>query len=245
MNLIARKINALLDQADASSRQILETKRQLHESELRKNQAELYALQSQVNPHFLYNTLQCVRGIAVHHGINDIANIALALSELFRYSIKGSDLVRVSDELSVVRHYLKIMEIRYSGRFSYSIDVTDEMLSCSMPKMALQSLTENAVIHGFEKTDSGGEIRIEGRSSEGAALLSVKDNGTGMEEPKLSAIRAALDDEYRASGNAPFMGLNNIHRRLRLAYGPDAGLSIEAMPGKGTTVTLHFPAERI
>jgi Predicted signal transduction protein with a C-terminal ATPase domain len=246
IDMIAGKVNALLDQAEAASELVLETRRRLHEIELRKNEAELYALRSQVNPHFLYNTLQCVRGMAMYHGIADIADIALGLSELFRYSITGSSEVRVSEELAIVRHYLKIMGIRYSGRFSFTVEVEEEVLGLEIPKMVLQPLVENAILHGLEDVEYGGALRIEGRIVGERAELSVVDNGSGIEAQRLAAIRDALEEADPAPGSTPFMGLLNIHRRLRLLFGEGFGLGLESGLGSetspGTRASLIFPA---
>jgi two-component system sensor histidine kinase YesM len=241
---IVEGVNTLLGEIEDYTRKSMASQQKLYEMELRKNEAEIYALQSQINPHFLNNTLQCIRSIAITRGVDEIAAISLSMSELFRYAMNYEDQVFVQDEIDIVRHYIGITNIRFRGRFVFSFDIAPEIYRCYMCRMLLQPLVENAVRHGVSRRDEGGRVEISGSMENGGVRFAVIDNGPGFGEGRLAEIRRELArnfmesrEHHRKDG---CFGLYNINRRLKLNYGEAYGLEIGSRNGK-TLVEIRFP----
>lgn len=169
--LIARRIEAALENANRS-----------YEQELLLRQANITMLQSQINPHFLYNTLECIRGQALLHNEEEIAQTAKALSLFFRYSISGkTSIVTIGEELDNIKNYIQIQRFRFSERFSVEIDVEDSSLTNVMiPKLTLQPILENSIIHGFSDIVSGGILTIRVKRVSQNVSIEISDNGKGM-----------------------------------------------------------------
>jgi two-component system sensor histidine kinase YesM len=241
---IVEGVNTLLGEIEAYTRESMASQQKLYEMELRKNEAEIYALQSQINPHFLNNTLQCIRSIAIARGVGEIAAISLSMSELFRYAMNYEDQAFVQDEIDIVRHYIGITNIRFRNRFVFSFDIAPEIYRCYMCRMMLQPLVENAVRHGVSRRDEGGTVEIAGNMENGVVHFAVIDNGPGFGEGRLAEIRRELASsfiesrEYHRKDGC--FGLYNINRRLKLNYGESYGLEIGGRGGK-TLVEIRFP----
>jgi two-component system sensor histidine kinase YesM len=243
LDSIVEGVNALLDEIEDYTRKSMASQQKLYEMELGKNEAEIYALQSQINPHFLNNTLQCIRSIAITRGVGEIAAISLSMSELFRYAMNYEDQVFVQDEIDIVRHYIGITNIRFRNRFTFSFAIAPEICRCYMCRMMLQPLVENAVSHGVSRRDEGGTVEIAGIMEDGGILFEVTDNGPGFGEGRLGEIRRELaynfmENRERHKGGS--FGLYNINRRLKLNYGEDYGLEIGDRDGK-TLAAIRFP----
>jgi two-component system sensor histidine kinase YesM len=240
---IVEGVNALLDEIADYTQKSLASQRRLYEMELQKNSAEIYALQSQINPHFLNNTLQCIRSIAITRGIDEIADISLAMSELFRYAMNYEDKVTVSEEISIIQQYITILKIRFQNRFVFSFDIAPEIADAEMCRMVLQPLVENAVRHGVAGRENGGHVEVTGAMAGEIIRFEVIDNGPGFGEDRLEEIRRELGSgfletrEFRKGGS---FGLYNINRRLKLEYGEAYGLEIERRDEK-TLVRISFP----
>ncbi|QUI24799.1 histidine kinase [Vallitalea pronyensis] len=243
INSIARRINRMLDEIEKVNRTIFETQNQLYEVEILKNEAEIYALQSQVNPHFLYNTLQLIRGMAVYHDVDEIANIATSISDLFRYSIQGEEVVRLQDELEITELYMNIMNARFDDRFELCLEIEPELYDALVLRMLLQPLVENAVLHGLEDIEENGWISITGslRDKETVELV-IADNGCGISDEDYFEIGQTLHGNFHNSlkNNKKGFGLYNIHKRLKLHFGDDAELKIIRKPNR-TDIVLKFP----
>ncbi len=238
-------MNHMIDEIKNITKKIFITQDTLYESELRKKEAELYALQSQINPHFLYNTLQCISGLAALKRFQDINEVALSMSEVFKYSIKPGEFVTCVDEIRIIYKYLSIYKIRFNGNLDYELDIADEILDCRMVKMIIQPTVENAMIHGFTGTDKKPMIHIIGRIQDGNILFRIIDNGMGISHEKLSAIKNLLERSFSDSikdQTAFGLGLYNINRRIRLVYGDDYGISLFSNPN-GTEVDILIPLE--
>lgn len=245
IDLLISGFNMMLDEIEAYTRKIFSTQEKLYEMELRKNETERYALQSQVNPHFLFNTLQCIRSIALVEGVGSIAEISLSMSELFRYSMHYKPLVAIRQEIEILQHYIRITEIRFGDRFCFETDFKQEIMKYSIGPMMLQPLVENAVMHGVGKLPQGGVIKISGKLHQGDVWLSVWDNGPGIRPEKLEDITRKLSKGFAEtirSEKSHSFGLYNINRRLKLQFGESGGLLLLHENG-GTTVSLHFPAK--
>jgi two-component system, sensor histidine kinase YesM len=213
---------------------------------LERQQAQLDALQFQVNPHFLYNTLESMNAIAIARGCPEIGEISQRLGAMFRYNVgTGSkDEVLLRQELEQVENYMAIQRIRFSGRFELFVDVDAALAQYPVHKFILQPLAENAVIHGLEPREGRGVIEIRASEKAEGIAIAVADDGAGIVADRLERLRAELGDAGSAFTAQAGIGLLNVHKRLRLFYGPPYGLSIESAAGRGTVVTLLLPAPR-
>jgi two-component system sensor histidine kinase YesM len=241
---IVEGVNNLLNEIGSYTEKSLAAQEKLYEMELRKNEAEIYALQSQINPHFLNNTLQCICSIAIARHVDEIAAITLAMSELLRYAMNYEEHVLVKDEIGIVRHYVLITNIRFQNRFNFDFDISPDIMESTMCRMILQPLVENAVRHGVSRREDGGAVEITGRREGGVICLGVIDNGPGFGEERLGEIREELSrsfKENREANKASSFGLYNIDRRLKLQYGDAYGLEIEHRDNK-TMVSVRFPS---
>lgn len=205
----------------------LELRERLLNTEIKEREAELLLLQSQINPHFLYNTLDSLYFMAVIHNADDIATMVMALSDTFKLSLnQGKKLIKVKDELQKIEAYMKIQDMRYHGRFELRIEVEDAMREDMMLSFILQPLVENAMYHGLEAKIGDGYIEIKGWKKDGQLHFSVSDNGVGMDDFD------ALEKGY---------GIRNIRERIKLMYGEEGQVIFESKKGEGTTVFLHLP----
>jgi two-component system sensor histidine kinase YesM len=242
---IAIHLNRMLWKLESLTDRHLKTQQTMYEMELSRKQTELYALQSQVNPHFLFNTLQCIGGIALSKDVPEIAHMTAYMSEIFNYGIKGDDDVQIRDEIFIVNQYLNIIDIRFAGKFRWEFDIEEEMLRRKTIKMIVQPLVENAVYHGLEKTYEDGHLLVTGKIEEGCILLEIRDNGPGMDRETLEKIRKVLADPVKLEKeciNKQKIGIANIHWRIRLKYGERYGLNISSA-AEGTVVQVKLPLE--
>lgn len=210
----------------------------LEQNERRKS--ELDALQSQINPHFLYNTLDSITWM-VEDGRNDDAVFMISeLARLFRISLsKGRTVISIKDELQHARSYMNIQKIRYKNRFSITFDAEPSLESCCIVKLVLQPVLENAINYGVRGMDDCGEIKVTGRRADGNIILSVTDNGVGMSEEEAAFL---LTDSSRVPKRGSGVGLVNVNNRIQILFGREYGLKVESEPDEGTTVSICIPA---
>jgi two-component system sensor histidine kinase YesM len=223
--------------------------RELMEANVReqeqKRKSDLKALQAQINPHFLYNTLDSIIWMGEMKQNEQVVQMTSALSKLFRISIsKGREIIPVSDELAHVESYLTIQEMRYRDSFTYSIDVDPDIRDLAILKITLQPLVENAIYHGIKEVDHQGAIEITGDRQGETVVFQVRDNGKGMDAATLSGLLEAIGAPEERTGtlNRQGMGVRNVHQRIRLYFGEEFGLTCESTPGQGTTMTVRVPA---
>lgn len=236
-------INYMIDENKTIMKKIFLTQDTLYETELRKKEAELYALQSQINPHFLYNTLQCICGLAALKRFQDVQDVTLAMSDVFKYSIQPGEFVRCIDEINIIYKYLSIFKIRYNGNLDYKIDVSDNILGCMTLKMIIQPTIENAMLHAYLDTDKKPSIHILGYTVENNILFRIIDNGTGIPHDKLTLMQDLLKRSFSDSihKQSSFgLGLYNINRRIKLVYGASYGITLFSNPN-GTEVDILIP----
>ncbi|MEW6522319.1 MAG: sensor histidine kinase [Bacillota bacterium] len=201
---------------------------------------ELRALQSQINPHFLFNTLTTIAAQAMLDGAMATQGLVHALARLLRYSLRRiGEMVSLEDELHHVQDYLTIQEARFGKRVSTRLDVPAEVLRTKIPLLTLQPLVENAIIHGFESRDRG-LIVIDARLSEAEVYVTITDDGVGIPPARLSTIRS-MSDAGSGQGHTTGLGVSNVHRRLQHQFGQEYGLDIQSAPGQGTRVTICIP----
>jgi two-component system, sensor histidine kinase YesM len=209
-----------------------------------KRMSDLRALQAQINPHFLYNTLDSIVWMAEMNRSREVVTMTAALSRLFRISIsRGRELVRLRDELDHVRNYLTIQKMRYEDRLHYEVDVDEELLDLTVLKIILQPLVENAIYHGVRNISYPGLIEIGGSADGDVLRLWVRDNGAGMEPAELEALIRHINESPadQLDSTPSGVGVRNVNERLQLYFGTDYGLDIESEPESGTTICCRLP----
>lgn len=245
-----QEINILVASFNRMVRRIEELIERVKLSSVSEKNAELHALQSQVNPHFLYNTLDMIYWMLDEEGNEQLGELVLSLSSMFRYSSQwedGAD-VSLSEELEQIGHYLKIISIRLEGRLVIVTDIDERWLNIRVPKMAVQPVIENAVKHGLEPLARQGILKVYTRQEGDHLELIVEDNGDGMNGEQLARLQKSLNVEGPDSsgssgreGGKSGIGLQNLHRRLRFMFGEGYGLQIQSFPGEGTQVAIVLP----
>jgi len=210
-------------------------------SKILVKQTELFALQSQINPHFLYNTLETIRGQAISIKATAIERMIKALAELFRYSIihKGS-MVCLKEELANVDNYLAIQQYRFADRFTYSKQIDEDILNHRVPKLMLQPLVENAFQHGLEKKVGEGRIMLRAHKTQGRLLIFIEDDGIGIPREELDHINHGLANSNQTSIKNR-IGLSNVNERIKLNYGYEYGIKLYSETDKGTLVEINLP----
>ncbi|WP_256758798.1 sensor histidine kinase [Cohnella sp. WQ 127256] len=223
-NIMVGKIKELMTQAISDQEQ--------------KRKSEIKALQSQINPHFLYNTLDSIIWMAESYKAKEITVMTSALAKLLRSSIsKGEELVQISTEVEHITSYLKIQKMRYSDKMDYLVEISESLEDYLSIKLILQPIVENAIYHGIKKKGGSGWIMIRSEETESDILLIVEDNGCGMDNEKRNSL---LHPSTIRSGSRG-VGVMNVHERLQLYFGTQYGLSYTSELGVGTVVTIRFP----
>jgi len=203
-----------------------------------KRKSELNALQAQINPHFLYNTLDSVVWMAENGKSQDVITMVTALARLFRISIsRGKNIISVEQELEHARNYMIIQKIRYKNKFHFEIDAPPEVLGYSTLKLILQPIIENAIYHGIEYMVDEGLIKISVKIEEDKLVYTISDNGLGMKQEVLENILSYESKNIGGSG----VGVKNVHERIQLSFGKEYGLKIESELEEGTTVIITIP----
>ena len=222
--------------------------KEVYEAQIRESNANLAALQAQINPHFLYNTLDMIKSMAELYGALQVSEMIMALSKLFRYATHTDGvLVTIREELENLSSYMTIVNARFGGRIAFAARVPEELLAEPIVKVCLQPLVENSISHGLGSGRAGGRIAVTVKKEEGIMTVTVEDNGGGIQPERLAEIRGRLErrervEEESGRGN---VGLKNIHDRIRLYYGDVYGIVIDSFPGKVTVVTLSYPSDEI
>lgn len=204
-----------------------------------KRKSELDALQSQINPHFLYNTLDSIVWMIEGERYEDAVFMITELASLFRISLsRGKTIIRVADEILHAKNYMNIQKIRYKNKFRVEFRIDDQILNCCTVKLVIQPLLENAIYYGVESMEDEGEITVRGFSRDGDIFIEVQDNGLGMTEDTVSRL---LVGNRHVRGHGSGVGLINVHTRIQLRFGKNYGLEIESAPDEGTTARIHLP----
>lgn len=226
-------IQSSYEQIDTLMKEIV-----LEQNERRKS--EFDALQSQINPHFLYNALESITWMVEGERNDEAVFMISQLAKLFRISLsKGRTVISIRDELQHAQSYMNIQMIRYKSTFSVAFDVDPSVYSYCIVKLVLQPLLENAINYGVEGMDDNGEIRVTGNVENGTVVLSVSDNGFGMSEEQ---VRLVLTDSSRIRKHGSGVGLVNVNNRIQILFGKEYGLKIKSEPDEGTTVSIRIPA---
>lgn len=216
-----------------------------------RRQAQYLALQNQINPHFLYNTLEAIRSEALIGGLPNVAEMSETLARFFRYTISNtSDLVMLEDELKNVRDYFSIQKFRFGERVNLDIRIPPDSPVCSyhLPKLILQPIVENAIIHGLEEKVEGGTITISAEHTSNVLSIFITDDGVGMDTDELVQLNRKLNDHSPQPKNEEKKGgiaTRNVNDRLQLLFGPQYGLSFSSVRNIGTKVEIRLPMEGV
>lgn len=235
INVLARTFNKMSNEIAELMEKTKQEQKNLHE-------AELKLLQAQINPHFLYNTLDSIVWMAEGGNGRQVVEMTTDLSDFFRTVLSGgNDYITIAEEECHIRSYLKIQKIRYEDILDYTIDIEPDIKKQMILKMILQPIVENALYHGIKNKRGGGKISIRGYAADDGILLEVKDNGTGMDEKTLKELQRKLDGEENGlkSGKNSF-GMYNVAQRLRMYYGSGADIAITSSMGIGTCVSIRL-----
>lgn len=204
-----------------------------------KRKSELDALQSQINPHFLYNTLDSIMWMIEAEKYEDAISMIQALATLFRISLsQGENIISVDKEIQHAENYVAIQKYRYKNKFEAFFEIEDGIENYKTIKLIIQPLIENAIYYGMEFMDGDGEIHVRARTKGQELLIEVEDNGPGMPKERLDSL---LTDENRVRSRGSGIGLRNVHQRIQLYFGTAYGLEIESEPDEGTLVRIHLP----
>lgn len=234
LGTMGRGFNLMIQQLDEQFRTNLERQDRLRIAEFKN-------LQAQISPHFLYNTLESIKVLA-RLGMNEEIGVVVSkLGILLRSGMNfKQDMIPLRDELRVVESYIAIQQVRYEGKFTYTADISPDLMECMVPNLVVQPLVENAVVHGIEAKVGKGELKLTGWQEGNDIYIEIYDNGGGIDEAKLSRIfreqYAWEEPQERES-----IGMINVHRRLKLYFGEPYGLTVESKPGAYTRVRLHIP----
>ncbi len=240
---LGEAFNSMNENLTTTLMRLAEDEAKIRETDVRLAQAEYTSLQSQINPHFLYNTLETVNSLAKLRGVEEIAELVAALARLFRKNVRTSTrTIPFKEEIAYVKDYLFIQKTLMAGRLDAEFDIGPELHPLEVPRFCLQPIVENSIKHGLEQTREGGLVLITAyieKSSE-KFIIEISDNGSGIGMEALAVIRSRLEREELSS----HVGLASVHRRILLLYGADYGLSIRGEPGIGTVCTLTLPRRK-
>ncbi len=234
------EVNRLSDSLNTMIDKINELLEQVTTEQIRLRKAEFELLQTQINPHFLYNTLDTIIWLAEAGKQREVVGMVGSLSEFFRASLnQGKDIISIREELQHVKSYLEIQQVRYQDILKYEIQVPGELDKYLIPKITIQPIVENALYHGIKNKRGLGRIRVSGKEEEGGFAIQVEDNGIGINEERLCQVRDKI--QYRTPAENDIYGLYNVNERIRLNFGEKFGISIESVYGEGTVVSIHLP----
>lgn len=235
---IAKDHAALLQSIRSLNDEIQKKAENLHRLELLSKNIQIEQLRSQINPHFLYNTLELIRADAIEGKIDQVSSITAAMGKIYRYSIKGEPFVPLREELAVVRAYLTIQQNRFQSKIRILNKVEQGAEEVMIPKMILQPLVENAIVHGLEPSGGTGMIFIGADIHDGNLRISVRDNGIGIPADQLEQLQRQLAEQDHYSEH---IGIRNVNARLRLQYGAKCSFSISSTPEDGTCIRVQIP----
>jgi len=238
-------INRMLDRTEQFSRELLDERQKLFEAELLQRDMRIGLLTLQIDAHFVVNTITSIHTLSMQGDNERAGRMADGLAQVIKHRYIGDNLCNVFVELEMAEVYIEIMNIRYNGRFIAEYEVEDGLVEYLMPGLVLQPVIENALTHGLTGNESETLLRISGYMENDTVYIKVFDNGIGIERNKLDDIKSSL--ELNEIGDFPEPGLSgialsNLQKRIQLWFGRAYGLSIESVPGEGTTVTIKLPA---
>ncbi|MBO1513409.1 histidine kinase [Metabacillus sp. BG109] len=239
---LSKQLELMVNNTRKLLNEVYESNRQKTLLERKQNEIKFKMMASQINPHFLFNALESIRMKAHINGEKEISQVVKLLGKLMRNSIEvGTGNVKLNSEMEVVRSYLEIQKFRHGDRLNYQLTIDTLSKNIPIPPLIIQPLVENAVIHGLENNECGGEVCVNTKMIEEGLLVDVTDNGIGISEEKQKAINILLNEQEEKEGIR--IGLRNVHQRLQLRYGKITGLTIDSKEGIGTKISFIIPIE--
>lgn len=240
-----RELQKLVTSFNHLNKRLTESLRQNYTSRLSEQNMYIQMLQTQINHHFLYNTLNSIKSIADIHNEPEIKTIASCMSELLRYNLKKVPVVYLEEEIQQIYRYLTILDIRFPSKFTFDCSIPDDFYSLEIPAFLLQPLVENSVEHGFAQMETDCRINLSANLEDGILHFFLIDNGSGIKPERLKEILYSLENEKshieNMQQNHHFIGLLNVHQRIQSYYGKKYGLSIESVVEEGTIVDIQIP----
>jgi two-component system sensor histidine kinase YesM len=246
----SEEINILAGTLNQMSKNILNMismQNQLHEEEIKSirisnelNEARFLALQSQIAPHFLFNTLNAIGRFSMFEGANKTTRLIESLSSIFRYNLKGTEKVLLGEELKIMQAYAAIQSARFGDRIRFDIRCKADLGDIYVPRFILQPLVENAVIHGFEPKEGSGMVRVKIYEKSGYLVIKVIDNGMGIPAGKLAQLLGQSEETMQRKGDTTGIGINNVRERILLYYRNKDSFSIKSIENLGTVITLKI-----
>lgn len=236
------EVGVLSDSVDDMTEKLEIMVNQIKDDERKMRHAELRLLQEQINPHFLYNTLDTIVWLIEGNDTERAVNMVVSLSEFFRLVLsRGKEYITIEEEEFHIRSYLEIQQVRYRDILEYQIAINPEIYHYRILKLTLQPLVENSLYHGIKNKRAKGKIVITGRKDGGNIYFTVKDDGAGMEEEELAKLRAEIKKPCKETETG--FGLANVNERIRMNFGVEYGMQIDSVRGKGTCVSITIPAQ--
>ena len=237
------EIGDLIHSFNSMTTQIKNLITQVYEGRISQKESEMRALRAQINPHFLYNVLDTINWMARKKGEDNICRMVTSISSLMRASISNKrSMVYIREEIKYVQDYLYIQETRYGDKFTSYIEVDERLNELEIPKMTIQTLVENAVVHGVENATWDCFLYVSGEITDGMAVFTVKDDGVGMSQEQLEKLMGTEEEpDHEAERTHTHLGVYAVRKRLDYVYQNKARMSITSEPGKGTQVILEIP----
>jgi two-component system sensor histidine kinase YesM len=230
---MVHNINALMQQ-------VVEKTEQNNKLELAQREIKLKMMASQINPHFLFNALESIRMSAHIKGEKEIANVVRLLGKLMRKNLEiGREHAPLKEEIEMINSYLHIQQFRYEERLNFELDVDKALLNMLLPPLAIQPLVENAVVHGLENKPEGVTVKLQILANSDIVMVKVSDDGLGITPERLAEVQQLITDQEEPTRSR--IGLRNVHQRLVMCYGEQAGLQIWSVYGKGTEISFNIP----
>ncbi len=241
---LVEHINTMFSHLSEKNKALLDMQYQLQNAEIEKQQSIIISLKKQINAHFTVNVLNIIKLLAEKHEMEKTSEMCDGLAYLLRYANSGNEFINGLEEFFIIEKYIAIMSIRYKNKFFVDFDIDDGLQDIKIPRMLVQPIIENAIVHGFSNMESGGVLKITAVLQDEKVIILVSDNGCGMNEDNLITLRKKISDAKNqkwGEQGLEHIALPNIQKRIFSYYGDSCGLLVDSTLGKGTTVKLSFP----
>ena len=241
IGILAENLNSMLDDIQELSEEIYESQQRINDMKLARKQTQMIALRSQINPHFLYNTFECIRGMALVQGENDIVDITEALYKFYKFNVKGDEYATIREVVGNTKEYAKIINYRFMNKYSVVFNVDERLNDYLIPKMILQPLVENAVFHGLEPGLESERVGVEIFTENEYLVIKVTDDGVGMSQKKIDDLKQLLsnyDEREIIVDSAHGIGVINIYRRVKLFFEDSGTMEFYSKKGEGTSFII-------
>lgn len=241
ISILGKNFNEMLTHLHQLINEVYEKTLQVQNQQLKQKETELISLQNQINPHFLYNTLEAIRMHAVLSDDLSVSNMLVSLANLLRYNIdRGREIVTLNEEIRHVENYMSIMKIRFQEYYKLTVNIPENILNKQVLKLILQPLVENSIKHGFKNFQQYGEIEISAFEDEGKLIIDVSDNGLGIDTERLTVLNSMLKN-MENPGSTESIGLGNVNSRMKIFYGQEFGVIAMSIPKEKTTIRIILP----